>query len=103
MSCPDVTLKPVEVCDDLSTSWNLNTSLVESRADVVQGTPDDGNAPTRNVIHRTRVPRASLKRLQDVLQSRSWTAHGALPCSSALPRVAERLLRVPARQPVACL
>jgi len=67
VSCPGVTLKPGEVCDDLTTSWNLNTSLAESRAEVVHGNPDDGDAPTRSVVRRSRFPRAPLKRLQDVV------------------------------------
>src|SRR5262249_16767124 len=67
MICPDVTLNAGEVCDDLTTSWNLNTSRVESRAEVVHGNPDEGDAPTRTVIRRSRVPKTPLQRLRDVV------------------------------------
>lgn len=71
VECPGITLKPGEVCDDLTVSRNLNTSQVEFRAEVVRGNPDDGDAPTRTVIRRQAIPRTALQRLEDASSPRS--------------------------------
>ena len=46
---------------------NLNTSIVKTRAEVVHDNAHDGDAPTRTVIQRSRVPKTPLERLQDIL------------------------------------
>jgi hypothetical protein len=71
VECPGITLKPEEVCDDLTISRNLNTSQVEFRAEVARGNLDDGDVPTRTVIRRQAIPRTALQRLEDVKGPRS--------------------------------
>jgi hypothetical protein len=67
VDCEGVTLEPGETCVDRTTSTNLNTSVVEVRAEVVHGNPDDSDAPTRTVTWRHPIPKAALKRLEDVV------------------------------------
>jgi hypothetical protein len=67
VDCPGVTLEPGETCVDRTTSTNLNTSVVEVRAEVVHGNPGDEDAPTRTVVRRHPIPKAPLKRLEDVV------------------------------------
>jgi hypothetical protein len=64
--CPELTLRPGEACVRRDRSWNLLTSMQESKWSIQ---PEDGDTEgkEREVVQRRKFPQAPLPRLADYL------------------------------------